>query len=299
MITGYAHAEYARSLAEFGNPRELPRCGGWILERQIPGFPYRDAMGCYPLFSCQDWSKLHADLEGLRNELVTLTLVADPFGAFDLAYLQRYFDMVLSFKRHFVTDLRHPQNDIVSKYHRKYARKALRSIDVEESQEPTQFIDEWVALYNTLIDRHSIKGIRAFSRMAFTRQLNIPGMVMFRALFQGTTVGAHLWYVQGEVAYSHLSAYSHLGYDLQASYALQWSSIRYFADKVRWLNQGGGVDRDGTDGLSKFKRGWSTGTRSVYLCGCIFDHERYTEIVKAKGITSTNYFPAYRESEFG
>ncbi|MCK4820160.1 hypothetical protein KA005_30625, partial [bacterium] len=155
MLTGYAHPEYARSLAEFGTPRELPLCGGWILERQITDFPYRDAMGCYPLFSCQDWSQFHADLEGLGNGLVTLALVADPFGAFDLAYLQQCFEVVLHFKEHFVADLRLPIDEIVSKSHHKYARKALRSIDVEECQEPTQFINEWVSLYNILIDRHS------------------------------------------------------------------------------------------------------------------------------------------------
>jgi hypothetical protein len=299
MLTGYLHPGYAEALSEFGTPRELPQCVGWILERQIPGFPYRDGIGCYPLFACRDWSQLDADLESLGDDLVTLSLVADPFGAFDSAYLQRCFDIVIPFKRHFVVDLHQPIDNIVSRHHRKYARKAQKSgIYVEKCQEPTQFIDEWMALYNTLISRHSIEGIRAFSRRSFCKQLSIPGMVMFRALFQGTIVGAHLWYVQGEVAYSHLSAYSSLGYDLRASYALQWSSIEYLADKVHWLNQGSGVTSDGTDSLSHFKSGWSTGTRTAYFCGRIFDRERYTELVRAKGIPATDYFPAYRQGEF-
>ncbi len=46
MKAGYLHPGYAESLAEFGTPRLLPRSEGWALEREAPGFPFRDAMGC-------------------------------------------------------------------------------------------------------------------------------------------------------------------------------------------------------------------------------------------------------------
>lgn len=107
-MAGYLHPRYAQSLAEFGTPRELPRSGGWILERQIPEFSYHDAMGCYHLFACRDWSELYADLEdiGNGNELVSLPLVTDPFGEYDLAYLRQCFrDVVVAFKAHFIIDL--------------------------------------------------------------------------------------------------------------------------------------------------------------------------------------------------
>ncbi len=302
MVSGYLHPEYAESLREFGLPRELPQCRGWILERQIPGFSYRDAMGCYPLFACQDWSQLQADLEDLGDELVTLSLVTDPFEAFDLAYLRQCFDVVIPFKEHFVADLRQPINVIVSKHHRYYARRALRSVHVERRPNPVQHLDEWTDLYATLIKRNSLRGIKAFSKAAFIKQLGMPGMVMFRAVSQSVTVGMHLWYLQGEVGYSHLAASSPLGYDLMASYALYWYAIEYLTDKVRWLDFGGGagVRNDGQDGLSNFKRGWSTGTtQTTYFCGRIFDHERYLEMIQAKGISDTEYFPAYRRGEFG
>lgn len=32
----YSHPGYAESLSEFGVPRSLPRCGGWLLERAFP-----------------------------------------------------------------------------------------------------------------------------------------------------------------------------------------------------------------------------------------------------------------------
>jgi hypothetical protein len=302
IVVGYMHPGYAESLVEFGTPRELHRCGGWILERQIPGFPYRDAMGCYPLFCCQDWSQLYADLEDLGDELVSLALVPGPFGEYDEACLHRCFkDVVIPFKDHFIVDLRRPMNDVVSTHHRYYARKALKSLHIEECQEPTQFIDEWVALYANLIDRHNLKGIKAFSKRAFAKQLSIPGTVMLRAMHQDVVAGAQIWFVQGEVGYSHLTALNEAGYELRASYALYWSAIECFSDKVRWLDlgAGAGAKSDGTDGLSQFKRGWSTGTRTAYFCGRIFDPERYAEIVKAKGIAATDYFPAYRKGEFG
>ena len=302
MISGYMHPAYAGSLSEFGTPRLLPKSGAWILERKIPGVPYYDAMGCYPLFSCRDWSQLHADLEDIGNELVSLSLVTDPFGEYDLAYLRQCFeDVVIPFKEHFIIDLSLPRESVVCSHHRRYARKALEDVCVERCEDPTQFINEWVNLYDALIEKHNIEGILAFSRSALAKQLRVPGIVVFRAVYEGATVSMLLWYVQGDVGYYHLGASSALGYELRASFALFWSAIEYFAaNGLRWLSlgAGAGVRGDGTDGLSRFKRGWSTGTRTAYFCGRIFDQKQYLEIVRAKEIPETEYFPAYRLGEF-
>lgn len=300
-MSGYMHPGYAESLSEFGAPRELQQCGGWVIERPIPDFPYRDAMGCYPLFVCQGWPVLHSDLKNLEDELVSLSLVADPFGGYDREDLDRCFDYVVPFKEHFIVDLHRPLNDVVCAHHRYYARKAQKSMIIEECLEPTQFVDEWVALYANLNNRHNLSGIKAFSREAFAKQLAIPGTVLLRVLHQGVIVAAQIWFVQGEVGYSHLTALNETGYALRASYALYWSALEYFSGKVRWLDlgAGAGVDNNGMDGLSEFKRGWSSGTRPAYFCGRIFNHEKYAEIVKAKGVTATDYFPAYRKGEFG
>jgi lipid II:glycine glycyltransferase (peptidoglycan interpeptide bridge formation enzyme) len=126
--------------------------------------------------------------------------------------------------------------------------------------------------------------------------------VLFKAVYQNTTVGAHIWYTQGDIAYSHLAAFSPLGYNLMASYALYWHAIEYFADdRVHRLDIGAGAGHEGSDadGLSWFKRGWSTETRTAYFCGRIFDHARYASILKTKEIPETDYFPAYRLGEFG
>jgi len=78
-------------------------------------------------------------------------------------------------------------------------------------------------------------------------------------------------------------------------------SIRYFkAQGLRWLalGAGSGVDGKGSDGLSRFKQGWSTDTRTVYFCGRIFDREKYVNMVNAGDRSRGDYFPAYRGGEF-
>jgi len=302
MVTGYLHHSYAESLAALGEPCILPESGGWILKRRIPGFSYYDAMGCYPLFTCQDWSHLHADLQEIGSGLVSLAMVTDPFGEYDPAYLRQCFkDVVIAYKEHFVVDLSRFNNSSASSRHRSYARKALKEIRIERCERPAEHVDEWTRLYDMLIARHGIRGFSAFSREALDRQLRVPGIVAFRAIYKEITVGMTLWYTQGDLGYYHLGAYSDIGYQLRASYGLFQSAIEYFAaGRLRRLDLGAGAGVSGSDkdGLSQFKRGWSTETRTAYFCGRIFDRERYSEMVKAKAISETDYFPAYREGEF-
>jgi hypothetical protein len=126
-------------------------------------------------------------------------------------------------------------------------------------------------------------------------------MVLLRATHKETTVGITLWYVQGDVGYYHLGAVSEAGYELRASFALFRFAIEYFATiGLRWLDlgAGAGIKSNDIDGLTRFKRGWSTGTRTAYFCGRIFDRTRYLEIAKASPAFATGYFPIYRSGEF-
>ncbi|HEY7253396.1 MAG TPA: GNAT family N-acetyltransferase [Methylomirabilota bacterium] len=299
---GYLHPAYAESLREFGTPRLLAESGGWILERPIPGSARRDAMGCYPFFACRDWSGLRADLERIGGDLVSLALVTDPFGGYTAADLRACFAHVLyPYKEHFIVDLERRPTDFVSDHHRRNATKALGVLEVEACPEPGRFAGEWMALYANLIARHDISGLGAFSSAAFARQLTVPGLVMLRATHRGAVVGITLWYVRDEVAYYHLGAYNDLGYTLRASFALFWRAVELFAGRgSRWigLGAGPGARGDGQDGLSRFKRGWSTGTRPVYFCGRILDEAAYAEIVGTRRPAADRYFPEYRAGEF-
>lgn len=301
--SGYAHADYARSFVDLGETLELPRCGGAVIVRPVPGTDGagRDAMGPYPVFSCRDWTKLAADLEDPGADLVALSLVTDPFGNWSEESLATCFpDRLVPFKEHFVTDLTEPPESTVSSHHRRYSRKSLRELEVEICPDPSARLDEWCGLYDQLIERHGITGVPAFSRESFARQLEVPGLVMVRAGREGRTVGIVLWYEQGDAAFYHLAAYDEEGYRRRASFAAFWTSIEHFRERVRWLGLGAsaGTSGDADDGLARFKRGWATGTRQVHFCGRIFRPERYAELVRAAGREASRYFPAYREGEF-
>lgn len=299
-VSGYRHAAYADALSEFGSPLHLPGCDGWLLASPISDLLLRDARGCYPLFACQDWSKLAGDLQQLDSGIVSLVLVTDPFGNHTPDFLSEIFpDLCRPYKHHFVIDLQQSPDQFISTHHARNVRKAVEKVTVELCEQPAQWSSEWIGLYGHLIGRHQIKGISAFSETSLAKQLEVPGMVLFRAVAQGQTIGMISWYVQEDVGYYHLAAYTDPGYELKASFALFGHSITFFASRLRWLNlgAGAGVHATADDGLTRFKRGWSTGTRPAYLCGRIFDRRRYDELVAANGLSGEDFFPLYRKGE--
>ena len=299
-VNGYLHPLYSNSLSEFGEQVKLPACNCWILKRSVPGTSEFDAMGCYPIFACENWPSLDKDLALIGSQLVSLSLVTDPFGNYRQEDLLRSFGIIKPYKEHFVVDLQQKPEEFVVAHHQRNARNALRKVNIEVCAHPINYLDEWVSLYNTLIVRHNIKGITKFSRDVFAKQLNVPGIVMFRAVSDDKTVGMLLWYVQGNVGYYHLGAYTPDGYKLNASFALFWTLLGYFAKAgLQWLSlgAGAGVQGDKSDGLTRFKRGWATGTRTVFFCGRIFDPKKYQNIISALNLEKTSYFPAYRANE--
>jgi hypothetical protein len=300
-MTGYLHSEYAQSLSEFGEPLRLPKSGSWLLKRMIDN-TRMDAMGTYPLFACSDWKSLKCDFTQVGESLVSVIVVTDPFGEYDETLLHDCFgDLVIPFKSHFVNDLARAPESVISQHHARNAAIGLKQVMVERCEDPSSHLDDWVSLYSVLIQRHQISGIRAFSTSSFAKQLRTPGIVAFRAFRNLQTVGMILWYVQNGVAYYHLGAYTDEGYRLLASFALFRRALDYFAVcglKYANLGAGAGLGSSAEDGLSRFKQGWSTAVRTAYLCGRIFDREKYDHLVRTRGVGTTTYFPAYRKGEF-
>jgi hypothetical protein len=173
-------------------------------------------------------------------------------------------------------------------------------VQVERCERPLDWLEDWMRLYRVLARRHSITGVRLFDREAMAQQLTIPGMEMFRSSVNGRTVGLDLWFVQNDVAHGHLVAFDDEGYSLHAAYASKWRVLEYFHGRVAFVNLGAGRLSDASDGLSYFKRGFSTGTRPAWLCGRIFQPKVYVELAGRKGAhapVSRDYFPAYRAGE--
>jgi hypothetical protein len=259
-------------------------------------------MGCYPLFACHDWAALKRDLTIVGQDLVSLVIVADPFGEFsENSLCDTFEDLVIPFKEHFVADLTQRPESFVHGHHQRNARKALRDLTIDEPEDPTECIEEWDALYTQLAQRHGIKGIARFSTKSFQQQFKVPGLNVFRACRESQTVGMSLWYLRETIAYYHLAAYSDSGYALGASFGLFWRAFEKFARSgIRWVDLGSsaGTSPVAGGGLARFKSGWSNATRLTYLCGKIFNKARYSELTKAKVAGETRYFPAYREGEF-
>jgi GNAT acetyltransferase-like protein len=288
---GYSDGGYAASLAEFGDPRSLPRSGGWLLERPVPDRSATDLVGPYPLFCCPSWDGLAEDIDELEHSAVSVVLVADPLAGVVERDLRRAFpDHVVPFKRHHVRELNEPVN--LPTHHRRHLRRASRALEVEVCTEPLRYLDDWVGLYAGLVERHRLTGIRAFSPTAFRRQLGLPGMIAVRAVRGGESVGMALWLEDAPNAYYHLAAYSPPGYEVSASYALFQLAFDHLRELgVRRVDLGGGTSLE-EDGLTRFKRGWANDERVAHLCGRILDRTAYTELTRAG---ESQWFPAYRE----
>lgn len=293
-MTGYADPAYAASLSEWGEPRPLPACGGSVLVRQVSGSEASDAMGPYPLFACRDWSRIGEDVAALAGRLVALSLVTDPFAGADEATLAAAFpDLCRRFKDHYVVDLASPK---ISAHHRRNARKAQGELRVHELDPTDGVVEDWLRLYQVLVARRHISGPQQFSRSIFERQLGLSGMRVLAAERDGRVVGMTLWLEAGDVAYYHLGAYAEEGYALNASFALFAAAIERFRVSARWLSLGAGAGAaDGEDGLTRFKRGWTSLTRPTFLCGAILDRALYARLSAGQ---PTRYFPAYRAGEF-
>ncbi len=294
------HPLYAESLSEFGVPTELSSSKGWVLVRNIAGTCDRDALGCYPLFSCRNWNGLLQDIESLDSELVSLTLVTDPLGDYSVNLLKACFpDLLRPFKEHFVIDFQKPRQSTVSRHHRRYARKSLRELAVEAVSQPESFLDEWIELHQHLVKRHGISGIRAFSRNAFLKQFATPGFVLLRARYRTRTVAAMMFFVQGDVAHAHVLGCSAEGYALSALYAIIWHTFDFFDDSVRWCNLMGvpGAGDETAENIRRFKQGWTQVTRTAYLCGRVLNRDKYDKLAASCKAKNMSYFPIYRAGE--
>lgn len=296
--TGYLHPLYAEAFEEFGRPRFMPSSGGWILEREIPRSSLHDAMGCYPRLVCDDWSALCADVDRLGERLVSLLLVTEAFAPdTDLAAC---FNRIEPYKTHYVVDLIHSTAREGSRDHRYKARRALRNgVIVERCAEPIELLDDWERLYRCLVARHGITGLKRFSRRSFEKQLSVPGTVAFAARKGSQVVAAQVWYIHGEVAYSHLQATDRSGLDARAPYALYREGLACLAASCSHADLGGvaGNPPRAADGLAQFKRGWASHTRPTHLCQRVFDRSAYAELVQQSGTGRSDYFPAYRAGE--
>jgi hypothetical protein len=294
---GYSSEQYACAVSDGGTVTHLANCGGYILTRQINDSELSDAAGPYPLFCCKHWESLRQDIDQLSN-VVSLGLVTDPFGQFDAEVLKDCFpDIMKQFKLHYVVELSDDLTKTVSRHHQRNVRKSLRSVKVREVLRPHELINDWVSWYEQLTRRHGIVGVSAFSKKSFEQQLAVPGIRVFEAMHGPDRVGAVIWYLSGSHAYYHLGAWNEIGYQQKASFAAFWISLTTFREEgVQMVGLGAGSGLTvRSDGLTRFKAGWSNRRSPVYFCGRVIDRDSYDQLTAATLDLSTgSFFPAYR-----
>ena len=298
-MSGYRSGEYAAALVDLGRPVELPHCSGWLLERTIAGTDQCDAIGPYPLFGCRRWTELPRDLDELRNQVVAVALVPDPFCDAPADLAACFPDVCRPFKEHFGVDFSRDWRAAISPHHRRNVRAAARSVEVERCVDPRAQLETWCDLYQQLASRHTLSGPANFSQASFERQLTVPGITVFRAASEGKTVAMALWYRDGDVAYYHLGACDARGYELSAMFALFDVALGHFAAwGARWAQLGGAAGWQGAGGgLARFKAGWSNERRTAWFCGRVLDRLAYERLLSGWTERPGEFFPAYRQPE--
>ena len=293
---GYGSHAYALTCAHLGEPRVLPRSGVTVLVRalDLPAGS-ADACGPYPLLSTSRWRELAADLDEQRD-LLSFVAVVDPMRAPGGGTLDELFpDRLLAYKTHHVArpDPRAPLAH-VDKRHRRKADRALAVVDVGVASDPSLHAADWVRLYASL-RRHRVLGAAAdFPAAALAAQLELPGMMAVVARRARRVVSMSLWLVDGPLAYYHLGASDDEGYAAGAAFATFACALEALAAwGVERIDFGGCAgDRDGNDGLARFKRGWANDTRIAWLGGRVLDPARYFALAGTDA--PSHYFPAYR-----
>lgn len=294
-VMGFAHPDFAQVYADLGQPVSLAGSGGTLLRRRIAGTDQTDLTGCYPFFCCADWSALDDDLALLRQDDVSLVLVADPFCEAPVERLARLFDFARPFKTHYVADLSKPLASFVSPDRIRQARKAARELEVEVAPSPPAMVDDWLSLWERSRHADHASGETRLSREAAERLFRVPGIVVIRALHRGRTVGMHVEVQQGDVIHGHFATYDPECYRLGVSALLNLYELEYFAARARFYNHGGVPGReDRQNGLSRFKQDFSNTTRTAFLCGSVLDPAAYARLTTRKIDPGSAFFPAYR-----
>jgi hypothetical protein len=285
---GYASETYARSLTHIGSAIALPASGTWVLERPIPGTPAQDACGPYPLWLARDFTRLAADLEQLQPAWVSLVGVLSPFEPRDRSAL---FDgCYRPYKEHLCVDLQAPLRP--SAHHRRNLRKAGQVTPQAITHWEPVHLEAWQRLYTELVTRHQITGAAAFAPESWAAHVATPGLRAWAATYQDHIVGMTLWITDPPYAYYHLGAFNELGYACGAAFSLFACALESFQQEgLHEVDLGAGAGTwQGSEGLTRFKRGWATHTRTAWLAGKVLDPVRYRALTHH----ASDFFPAYR-----
>ena len=299
-MDSYGSLSYARTQLHIGDPLWLERSAGVVLKRRIGDGAHHDLVGPYPWAGFDDWSTLGADLDAFVDAgLASATFVIAPTSNYSTGDLETSFpDYLVDFKPHHLVDLTTDFSAAYSRSHRRKIRGIGSDVECAHLSDPVAEADAWVGLYRQLVERHRIVGPANFPESALRRHLESDGMETFIARVGGRPVGMVLFIRSGATAAYHLGAYGPAGYRHNVAWGLFPLAFEYLRNAgIDLVNLGGaaGVTTDGMDGLSQFKRGWSSRSKMARIGGRILDRALFDELTGE--LSPGGFWPPYRSAE--
>ncbi len=288
----YSTFEFANIYNHIGSPIEIPEWDTWSIQRIIPNNNGKDVMGCYPLILIQSEADLNGGLKRLRElGLISIVFVADAFTNPSLPQMTQIFNLIKPFKTHYLHNNNLPTQ--YSKHHRYELKQSLKQVEVRIIS-LSDYLPQWIDLYQNLITHHNISGIQAFPPNALYDMGKLDGFTTIAAFHNNTMVSCHIWACSDNQVHSYLAASNKEGYSFRAAYAIYDAAIQHFSN-VEIINFGGsaGLGDNPEDGLAKFKSGFSNHREIAHIYGSILNHEKYELLTKNLN-PNIHYFPAYR-----
>ncbi len=290
----YATETFANSLSHWGQAWRVDAWNCYVIKRPIADEAF-DAAGVYPITPLEPNIDITAGLSQLRDAgFVSIVLVFDDFHRPDLVELKKHFDAVNDFKPHYVYRPDKGKLDYDS-HHRRAVKTAYKHVRTDIIA-LSDGLDEWARLYDALTATLKLEGLHAFPHEHHQAIASMEGVIAVGAWLDKELVSCHVWVDDGQYMHSHLVASNEKGYEFRAAYAVNDTSIQYFANR-KLLNFGGGAGNivGSDDGLARFKKGFSNDVAGSYICGVILDKDKYQQLVDARALSQpTNFFPAYR-----
>ena len=294
MSHPYASKSYAALLQGEGSVVPVPEAEVHLIRRVVDGGG-TDLVGAYPRTPVPvpaAWPDAWGRLREAGH--LSVVLVTDPLSSADGQALQAHFPVARPFKTHLIHEVS-SGSCRWSKHHAYEVRRALREVRVEEIRGEA-LVEDWLRLYGGLVERHRITGVQRFSEEYHRGVLRMDGLRAFAAKRDGRVVAAHLWFVDGARAWSHLGASDAEGYAARAAYAVYDASLRALAEDADVVDIGGAAGlSDDQGGLFRFKAGFANARAEAWLCGAMLDTAACAARCAARGVPlDGGFFPPYR-----
>lgn len=301
MLKGYCSKEY-RSV--YGESLLYPReegnlvLDGLLLKRSISNDLF-DLSNVYPFFTNYNNCSL-SDLyeKAKESQAVSLVLITDPLNPIYMDLSTGPDIQIDSFKLHYICNLKNYEFRKLPENHRRNINKSKKenllvipSIIEDVEKEAKSIFD----IYQNLVTRHSIKGVTDYSVQQIEKLISVPGTFLFKVYDSvGHLINASIFYISGEIGniYYHLSCQTEEGYKLNSNFLMMHTAIALFKQLgFNKLELGAGADGKSSEGLCRFKEGFSTETIKNLIIKIVLRQEIYNKLSENK---NTAFFPAYR-----